>query len=59
MRIKIQKQFRKQYFQLDQITKKRVRKAIQRLRRGEINLEKMSTGHSIYKIGGYLFCCRC
>lgn len=50
MKIKIHKQFKKQYFQLDPVTKKRVRKLIKRLRKGEINLEKMSTGHSIYKI---------
>lgn len=35
MRIKIHKQFKKQYFQLDPVTKKRVRKLIKRLRKGD------------------------
>jgi mRNA-degrading endonuclease RelE of RelBE toxin-antitoxin system len=50
MRIKIQIQFKKQYFLLDKLTKKRLRKAIIRLRKGEINLEKLTTGQNIYKI---------
>ena len=50
MRIKIQKPFKKQYFLLDKLTKKKVRKAIKSLRKGELNLDKLSSGHNIYKI---------
>jgi mRNA-degrading endonuclease RelE of RelBE toxin-antitoxin system len=50
MRIKLQKKFRKQYFLLDRLTKKRVRKAIKKLRKGEIHFGKLSTGDNIHKI---------
>ncbi|MEQ8187268.1 MAG: hypothetical protein ABRQ39_04795 [Candidatus Eremiobacterota bacterium] len=50
MRIKISKNMKKQYFLLDKLTKKQVRKSIIKLRKGELILEKLSTGKNIYKI---------
>ncbi len=50
MKIKISKNMKKQYFCLDKLTKKKVRGAIIKLRKGEINLEKLSTGKNIYRI---------
>ncbi len=50
MKIKISKHMKKQYFIQDSLTKKQIRKAIIRFRKGEIELEKLSTGKNIYKI---------
>lgn len=50
MRIKLQRKFKKQYFLLDKETKKKIRKTIKKLRKGEIHLEKLSTGNNINKI---------
>lgn len=50
MKIKISKNMRKDYFHLDKLTKKKVKRAIIKLRKGEIDLEKLSAGKNIYRI---------
>ncbi len=50
MKIKITKNMKKQYFIQDSLVKKQIRKVIIKLRKGSIELEKLSTGKNIYKI---------
>jgi len=50
MKIVISHNMKKQYVSLDKPLKKKVKTAIVKLRKGEINIEKLSAGKNIYKI---------
>jgi len=50
MKMVITQNMKKQYLALEQPVKKKVKTAITKLRKGNIILEKLSTGKNIYKI---------